>query len=278
MMDTITLINRGIVSIGIPTIVAVLIYIGRKLQALDSLEKMMEKEIKPDLKNVRERFSALEGKMSGYTKSYSPIALTPDGEALLQGSGLKAYIDQHQDKMFEFCNENLDMDTAYDIQESAFYYFEHELTFDEAFENGMKEYAYAQGVSTEVIRRLGAIYFRDICLKRLHKNIQEVEKTTTKYNKLVRDNIPQHISSKGGVAIVHVAEEQEYWAKLKEKLQEEVEEFVETEDEEEIADILEVIQAIEQYKNWDPLEISRIKEKKARERGRFEKRIILDES
>ncbi len=277
-MDTITLINRGIVSIGIPTIVVALIYIGRKLQALDSLEKMVEKEIKPDLKNVRERFSALEGKMSGYTKSYSPIALTPEGAKLLQSSGLKQYIEEYQNRMLEFCNENLDMDTAYDIQESVFYYFEHELIFEEAFENQLKEYAYAHGVSTEVIRRLGAIYFRDICLKRLNKDLQEEEKETTKYDKLVRDYMPERIAQKGGKAIVHVAQDQEYWAKLKEKLQEEVEEFVETEDEEEIADILEVIQAIEQYKNWDPLEISRIKEKKARERGRFEKRIILDES
>lgn len=277
-MDTITLINRAIVSLGIPTIVAVLIYIGRKLQALDGLEKTVEKEIKPDLKNVRERFSALEGRLSGYTKSFSPIALTPEGESLLEGSRLKTYIDEHQDTMLNFCMENLDMDTAYDIQESIFYYFEHELTFDEAYEKEMKEYAYAQGVSMEVIRRLGAIYFRDICLRRLQKDIGEVDKKITTYNKLVRDYVPERIRGKGEIAITHVAEEEEYWAKLKEKLKEETEEFLETEDEEEIADILEVIQAIEQYKNWDPLEIARIKEKKARERGRFEKRIILDES
>ncbi len=277
-MDTITLINRAIVSLGIPTIVAVLIYIGRKLQALDGLEKTVEKEIKPDLKNVRERFSALEGKLSGYTKSFSPIALTPEGKTLLENSGLKTYIDNHQNSMFDFCNENLDMDTAYDIQESVFYYFEHELAFTDEYDTYIKEYAYNQGVSTEVLRRLGAIYFRDLSLQRLGKNAEELDKKMTKYNKLVRDYIPEYIKGKGQIAITHVAEDQEYWVKLKEKLQEEVEEFLETEDEEEIADILEVIQGIEQYKNWDPLEVSRIKEKKARERGRFEKRIILDES
>lgn len=277
-MDTLTVLNRLIVSIGLPSIVAVLLYIGRKLQTLDTLEKTVEKELKPDLKNVRERFSALEGKLSGYTKSFSPIALTPEGEALLTGSGLKEYINQHQDAMLRFCNENLDMDTAYDIQESVFYYFEHELTFHPAYDIHLKDYAYSEGISIEALRRLGAIYFRDICLTRLGKNINEVEATTTKYNKLVRDNIPEYIRSKGGIPIIHRAKEEEYWLKLKEKLREEVEEFNETEDMEEIADILEVLGAIADYRNFNKEEINQIKEKKAINRGKFEKRIILDES
>ncbi len=278
-MDGITFLNRVVVSIGIPTIVGVLLYIGRKLQTLDALEKTVEKEIKPDLKNVRERFSALEGKMSGYTKSFSPVALTKEGWSILEESELKAYIDEHQHEMLFFCNENLDMDTAYDIQESAFYYFEHELKFFPEFDTRLKEYAYAKGISIEALRRLGAIYFRDICLKRLGKDIREVDaKTTTTYNKLVRDNIPEYIRSQGGVPIIHRAKEDEYWQKLKEKLHEEVEEFMETEDEEEIADILEVLGAIADHKKFDKEEINRIKEQKAQKRGRFQKRIILEES
>lgn len=99
-----------------------------------------------------------------------------------------------------------------------------------------------------------------------------------KYNKLIRDNIPEIIKAKGGVAITHIASEEEYHQKLLEKLREEVQEFEESENQEEMADILEVIEAICEYKGFSSGEISRIKEEKAEKRGRFRKRIILEES
>ena len=99
-----------------------------------------------------------------------------------------------------------------------------------------------------------------------------------KYNKLVRDKIPEYIKSKGKVPITHIADETEYWQKLKEKLQEEVNEFLKDGNIEEIADILEVIDAIANYKKFSREDIERIKEKKADERGKFKDRIILEEA
>lgn len=99
-----------------------------------------------------------------------------------------------------------------------------------------------------------------------------------KYNKLVRDKIPEYIKSKGGEPIIHVADEKEYWDKLKQKLTEEVNEFLEAENMEELADILEVIDAICGHKNFKAENILKIKQNKAKERGEFKKRIILEES
>ncbi len=96
-----------------------------------------------------------------------------------------------------------------------------------------------------------------------------------KYDKLVRDKIPEIIQKNGREAIFYVADTEEYWQKLKEKLQEEVKEFLADETIEEIADIYEVLEAICRYKKLNKKKIDSIKNKKAKERGVFKKRIIL---
>lgn len=99
-----------------------------------------------------------------------------------------------------------------------------------------------------------------------------------RYNKLIRDKISEYIKSKGGVPVTHIADDKEYWQKLKEKLQEEVDEFIKSETIEEAADILEVIDAISDYKKFERGELQKIRDKKAKERGRFKNKVILEES
>ena len=99
-----------------------------------------------------------------------------------------------------------------------------------------------------------------------------------KYNKLVRDRIIERILAKGEKATFHIADDVEYWTKLREKLQEEVAEFLNDENIEELADIAEVLEAIMAYKGFTREALALEKAKKAEERGGFEKRIVLDES
>lgn len=99
-----------------------------------------------------------------------------------------------------------------------------------------------------------------------------------KYNKLVRDKIPEIIKDAGKEAITHIADNEEYWEKLKEKLQEEVNEFLAENNKEELADILEVIYAICDFKEIDKEELESLRKEKAEKRGAFRDKIILDES
>ncbi len=99
-----------------------------------------------------------------------------------------------------------------------------------------------------------------------------------KYNKLVRDKIPQIIKQNGQTAIIHIANSKEYWLKLKEKLAEEVKEFSADTSIEEFADVLEVLDAIAVFKNFSKSKVLSVKRKKAKQRGKFKNRIILDET
>jgi len=98
------------------------------------------------------------------------------------------------------------------------------------------------------------------------------------YNKLVRDGIPEIIARNGGIPSVHVANDEEYNRRLKEKLAEEIAEFEVDENIEELADILEVIDAIIEFKGFNREELDKVKSLKALDRGRFLKRIILEET
>ena len=64
------------------------------------------------------------------------------------------------------------------------------------------------------------------------------------YNKLVRDNILEIILCNNQKSSYHIATDEEYKNKLLEKLQEEISEFIIDKNEEELADIFEVIEHI----------------------------------
>ena len=98
-----------------------------------------------------------------------------------------------------------------------------------------------------------------------------------KYNKLVRDKIPEIIKVDKQTPITHIANQKEFKQKLLEKLQEEVGEFLKEQNTEELADILEVIDAICKLENINPAKLQKIKQQKIINRGGFRKRIILEE-
>jgi len=96
------------------------------------------------------------------------------------------------------------------------------------------------------------------------------------YNKLVRDNILNIIKTNGQKYNFHIASDSEYWIKLKEKLYEEINEFMEVESIEEIADIFEVLLSILKYKNISISDLENIRQNKENKLGSFNKRIILE--
>lgn len=98
------------------------------------------------------------------------------------------------------------------------------------------------------------------------------------YDKLVRDRMAEIIESHGDVAITYTADMAEYKERLRAKLVEEVSEYLESGETEELADILEVIHSLTALQGTHREQLQLIQTKKRDERGGFEKRIVLKET
>ena len=96
-----------------------------------------------------------------------------------------------------------------------------------------------------------------------------------KINKLVRDKIPEIIANSGQKATFRILIQSEYMEYLEKKLDEEVAEFHESKDVEELVDIWEVILAIAAEKGTNASILCERRQKKAMTRGGFYKRILL---
>ena len=97
------------------------------------------------------------------------------------------------------------------------------------------------------------------------------------YNKLVRDKIPQIIEQSGKQAIIKKVSGKEYLESLNAKLGEELQEYLDSQSIEELADLVEVVCAILDDKNISLQEFELIRKQKVQERGAFKEKLLLKE-
>ncbi len=105
-----------------------------------------------------------------------------------------------------------------------------------------------------------------------------------KYDKLIRDNIPEIIKQAGKTCVTEMLSDEEYGVKLADKLSEEMNEFL-TEfkaerDEKaiaELADVAEVMYALVDFMGYDMETFEKIRAGKKYTNGGFEKRLLLKE-
>lgn len=98
-----------------------------------------------------------------------------------------------------------------------------------------------------------------------------------KYNKLVRDKIPEMIESSGKRCETEILSEEEYLAMLDKKLDEELAEYRADGSLEELADLLEVLKALAVARGYSVERLYQVCDEKKKARGGFEKRILLKE-
>ena len=95
------------------------------------------------------------------------------------------------------------------------------------------------------------------------------------YNKPIRDKIPEIIKESGKNCNVKKLDDSEFLVQLEKKLVEELTEYQESKNVEELADMLEVIYRISQLKGITSDTLDSIKNEKAKKRGKFDDNLFL---
>ena len=98
---------------------------------------------------------------------------------------------------------------------------------------------------------------------------------TIKQNKAIRDKIPEIISESGKKFNIKHLDDESFLAELEKKLVEEVNEYSESKDVEELADLLEVIYRISELRGVNSDELDKIRKDKAEKRGKFTDNVFL---
>jgi predicted house-cleaning noncanonical NTP pyrophosphatase (MazG superfamily) len=104
-------------------------------------------------------------------------------------------------------------------------------------------------------------------------------KKIIKFNKLIRDRIPEIIIKDGWMPIIKVLKNKEYLSALKNKMVEEVGELIKAKNKKdiinEIIDIQELLDALVEELKLSKLEIKNLQKLKNKKRGGFKKKLFL---
>lgn len=98
-----------------------------------------------------------------------------------------------------------------------------------------------------------------------------------KYNKLVRDRIPEIIEASGKSCVTEILSDEAYLRLVDAKLDEELAEYHSDQNIEELADLLEVIYAAAMVRGYTLEQLESVRTAKAEKRGAFANKILLKE-
>ena len=95
------------------------------------------------------------------------------------------------------------------------------------------------------------------------------------YNKLVRDKIPEIIEVSGKTCETEILSDEDYLQMLDKKLDEELAEYHQEQNLEELANLLEVLYATAKARGYSIEELEQVRNEKKKARGGFDEKILL---
>ncbi|MFA6408668.1 MAG: hypothetical protein WCW01_00580 [Gammaproteobacteria bacterium] len=171
-----TILSSALVSLIISA-VSIALFLGKYKQKVDTHEKSLEKHDNRIIE-LSDRISKVEGGLdrdrahSDYIQKKSPLGLTEKGKALLLDSTGKDYVDKHKAQLIESI-KSTNPRTAYDVQELSKKVIQKESNTDDF--SPLKNYIFNQGLDLNLLIDILGIYLRDIALKELGFNINDIK-------------------------------------------------------------------------------------------------------
>ena len=165
--------------IGIPTIVVALIYIGRKLETLDTLKKQME-TVTSQIGLIFERFVIVEERVSTLWKdevapARSPRQLNDLGTKILNESGIKEIVSAKKAELLAKVKE-LNPTNAYDAEQAALDVVANLPKHSPALIPQLKDGAFRVGQGLETVLLVGGFYLRDLIFTDLGFSLTELDR------------------------------------------------------------------------------------------------------
>jgi len=160
--------------VGIPTIVIALIYIGRKLQILETVEI--------DIKSIRDRFIVVEERVKTLWKdevapAHSPRRLNPRGTNILNGSGVKDIIDEKKNGLLTVLKEK-NLKNPYDAEQCILQVVS-DFKQDNDVVDKLKTGAFSVGADIDTVLLVGGLYLRDLIFTDLGFSIDQIDQYKT---------------------------------------------------------------------------------------------------
>jgi hypothetical protein len=175
-------IQSIITLIGIPTIIAALIYIGRKLQVLDTVEKKVE-TLEKTLEKMFERFIKVEERVNTLWKdevapARSPRQLNDVGTTILNESGIKEIILEKKSELLAKVRE-INPTNAYDAEQATLNVVSDLPKHCPDVVPRLKDGAFRVGQGTETVLLVGGFYLRNLIFSDLGFSLTDLDKPKT---------------------------------------------------------------------------------------------------
>ncbi len=170
-MTLLQIINAVVVLVGVPTIVIGLIYVGRKLQILDELQKTTRK-IKHNIRVISNAMIKASGVDFDHTllQDYSPLRLTEDGTKYLEETGFETIFEENEAYFFSLIDEE-EPKTKYDVELLAIKSVS--MCSEASFMNSVKIYLFNHPKDSFTrFGKVAGVYIRDKYLEK-HTKIKE---------------------------------------------------------------------------------------------------------